>query len=250
MDTTPIIEIKGPAGSGKTALAFLVSYALEARNVGTRIEDSDGPISPEICRRRVDSALVGRVVTIRVVQPAREEFNPALDAMRARQLLADRNFRVVHRELVAVQAKFEDARRELAAAENSLVFAGAGEAAREPATPITLPVSREDYDASVRMLESAEITVLDPRGLTERLADVLGEMLADAETMNAPYRNEAICERARAVLAEAEDGGEPTVRDAYAGGLCPDCQTPIPADAADGQSCANCGHALYAKGGK
>lgn len=32
---------------------------------------------------------------------------------------------------------------------------------------------------------------------------VLQEMLQDAETMKEPYRNEAICERARAVIAEA-----------------------------------------------
>ncbi len=43
-----------------------------------------------------------------------------------------------------------------------------------------------------------------------RLADAapellaaLAEMLADADTMNEPYRNEAICERARAAIAKA-----------------------------------------------
>ena len=36
-----------------------------------------------------------------------------------------------------------------------------------------------------------------------QLLAVLQEMLQDAETMKEPYRNEAICERARAVIAEA-----------------------------------------------
>lgn len=35
------------------------------------------------------------------------------------------------------------------------------------------------------------------------LLDVLAEMLADAEILAEPYRNEAICERARAVIARA-----------------------------------------------
>ena len=35
----------------------------------------------------------------------------------------------------------------------------------------------------------------------DALAEALREMLSDAETMNEPYRNEAICERARAALA-------------------------------------------------
>ena len=41
----------------------------------------------------------------------------------------------------------------------------------------------------------------------DALRDALAEMLADAETMREPYRNEAICERARAALALAEDEG-------------------------------------------
>jgi hypothetical protein len=36
------------------------------------------------------------------------------------------------------------------------------------------------------------------------LLDVLVEFLCDQETMNPPYRNEAICERARAAIAKAE----------------------------------------------
>ena len=36
----------------------------------------------------------------------------------------------------------------------------------------------------------------------DALAEALREMLSDAETMNEPYRNEAICERARAALAK------------------------------------------------
>lgn len=35
-----------------------------------------------------------------------------------------------------------------------------------------------------------------------QLLAVLEEMLQDAETLKEPYRNEAICERARAVIAE------------------------------------------------
>jgi hypothetical protein len=34
------------------------------------------------------------------------------------------------------------------------------------------------------------------------LLDVLMEFLTDQETMNPPYRNEAICERARAAIAK------------------------------------------------
>jgi hypothetical protein len=36
------------------------------------------------------------------------------------------------------------------------------------------------------------------------LLEALEEMLCDAETMNPPYRNEAICERARAAIAKAK----------------------------------------------
>ena len=36
-----------------------------------------------------------------------------------------------------------------------------------------------------------------------QMKDALEEMVADAETMNPPYRNEAICERANAALHEA-----------------------------------------------
>ena len=36
-----------------------------------------------------------------------------------------------------------------------------------------------------------------------KLLAVLEEMLQDAETLKEPYRNEAICEKARAVIAEA-----------------------------------------------
>ena len=35
------------------------------------------------------------------------------------------------------------------------------------------------------------------------LLDALAEMLADADTLQEPYRNEAICERARAAIARA-----------------------------------------------
>ena len=38
------------------------------------------------------------------------------------------------------------------------------------------------------------------RAENARLREALEEMLTDAETMNEPYRNEAICERARAAL--------------------------------------------------
>lgn len=40
------------------------------------------------------------------------------------------------------------------------------------------------------------------------LLAVLDEMLADAETMREPYRNEAICERARAAIAKAKGGAQ------------------------------------------
>ena len=36
-----------------------------------------------------------------------------------------------------------------------------------------------------------------------------------------------------------------SVKDAYEGGLCPDCGENIPGDAAEGQSCTNCGHAFF-----
>ena len=38
------------------------------------------------------------------------------------------------------------------------------------------------------------------------LLDALAEMLADADTLQEPYRNEAICERARAAIARATGG--------------------------------------------
>jgi len=38
------------------------------------------------------------------------------------------------------------------------------------------------------------------------LLDALAEMLADADTLQEPYRNEAICERARAAIAKATGG--------------------------------------------
>lgn len=37
----------------------------------------------------------------------------------------------------------------------------------------------------------------------EDLADIVEEFLTDQETMNEPYRNEAICEGARAALKKA-----------------------------------------------
>jgi hypothetical protein len=40
-------------------------------------------------------------------------------------------------------------------------------------------------------------------GAAPDLLAALAEMLADADTMNEPYRNEAICERARAAIAKA-----------------------------------------------
>ena len=36
-----------------------------------------------------------------------------------------------------------------------------------------------------------------------------------------------------------------SVKDAYEGGLCPDCGENIPDDAAEGQTCTNCGHAFF-----
>lgn len=36
-----------------------------------------------------------------------------------------------------------------------------------------------------------------------------------------------------------------SVRDAYEGGLCPDCGESIPGDAVEGQPCTNCGHAFF-----
>ena len=35
------------------------------------------------------------------------------------------------------------------------------------------------------------------------------------------------------------------VKSAYPDGVCPDCGENIPEDAAEGQGCTNCGHALY-----
>jgi DNA-directed RNA polymerase subunit RPC12/RpoP len=35
------------------------------------------------------------------------------------------------------------------------------------------------------------------------------------------------------------------VRDNYEGGLCPDCDEPIPDEADDGVDCDNCGHAFF-----
>jgi hypothetical protein len=56
--------------------------------------------------------------------------------------------------------------------------------------------SLEEYpnaDANARLIASAP-----------DLLDVMTEFLADQETMNEPYRNEAICERARALLNKVE----------------------------------------------
>lgn len=41
-----------------------------------------------------------------------------------------------------------------------------------------------------------------------------------------------------------DEDGKPIsrVKDEYEGGLCPDCQEPIPADAIHGGECSNCGH--------
>jgi hypothetical protein len=36
-----------------------------------------------------------------------------------------------------------------------------------------------------------------------------------------------------------------SVKDAYEGGLCPDCGENIPDDAVEGQTCTNCGHAFF-----
>ena len=38
-----------------------------------------------------------------------------------------------------------------------------------------------------------------------------------------------------------EDG----IRDEYPDGLCPDCDTPIPEDAVEGDQCENCGHVFW-----
>jgi hypothetical protein len=46
---------------------------------------------------------------------------------------------------------------------------------------------------------------VEPAKPTDELLAVLKEMLADAETMNEPYRNEAICERARAAIKRTEE---------------------------------------------
>jgi len=36
-----------------------------------------------------------------------------------------------------------------------------------------------------------------------------------------------------------------TVKDAYDGGICPDCGEDIPTDTQDGEACHNCGHVFY-----
>ena len=50
----------------------------------------------------------------------------------------------------------------------------------------------ERWEANARLIAAAP-----------DLLAALDEMLGDAETMNAPYRNDAICERARAAIAKA-----------------------------------------------
>jgi hypothetical protein len=41
------------------------------------------------------------------------------------------------------------------------------------------------------------------RDAAPEIFDALAEMLADADTLREPYRNEAVCERARAAIAKA-----------------------------------------------
>jgi hypothetical protein len=35
------------------------------------------------------------------------------------------------------------------------------------------------------------------------------------------------------------------VKDSYDGGMCPDCDEPIPDDVNEGDSCKNCGHVFW-----
>lgn len=69
--------------------------------------------------------------------------------------------------------------------------------------------SNTEYDESHNALRDATAAITDEHDrLTSQVAalrDALSEMLTDAETMNEPYRNEAICERARAALAACEE---------------------------------------------
>jgi hypothetical protein len=68
--------------------------------------------------------------------------------------------------------------------------------------------NREDYSARIEWAPDMSDEEVDANArlisIAPDLLEALEEMLCDAETMNPPYRNEAICERARAAIAKAK----------------------------------------------
>lgn len=74
------------------------------------------------------------------------------------------------------------------------------------------PCSVHDRIESRTSADAPADTVKGPQHkrarLVAELADVLEAFLCDQEPLNEPFRNEAICERARAVLAKAGRGEE------------------------------------------
>ena len=67
-----------------------------------------------------------------------------------------------------------------------------GMALAETFRPNNSQASQINRDANARLIAAAP-----------EILDALAEMLADADTLQEPYRNEAVCERARAAIAKA-----------------------------------------------
>lgn len=75
------------------------------------------------------------------------------------------------------------------------------EAEKEARQMLANAVKQRDTIPTIKAIQG------DLREITTSLASILNEMLCDAETLKAPFRNKSLCEKARQVLKEAKDQG-------------------------------------------
>lgn len=78
--------------------------------------------------------------------------------------------------------------------------------------------------------------------MDDQLLDPIQVIQALAQWM--PDEDVLACMEANEFILPDEDEEE-LVKDHYVGGLCPDCDLPVPDTATEGEECENCGHVFW-----